>query len=134
MDLMVELLGVGQLKVILHGGVVAYTHKVVVPARLCRNHEESQEAITEQHLHTLIVGGEVTLRVVACVLVLSPPLIARGSQLVGCEGAGAWGEAACDNHSLLPVPGRVVSHDLGVGADVLGCQLGQLVGLSVDPS
>lgn len=41
---------------------------------------------------------------------------------------------AGDDDGLLPVPGRVVSHDLGVRGDVLRGQLGRLVWLSVDPA
>lgn len=69
------------------------THEVVVPGDLARHHEEAQEAIREKHLHSLIVGGQVTFRVVALVCVLTTPLVATGCQLVGCERARAWGEA-----------------------------------------
>lgn len=41
---------------------------------------------------------------------------------------------AGDDDGLLSVPGRVVSHDLGVGGDILWGQLGRLVRLSVDPA
>lgn len=69
------------------------THEVVVPGDLTGNHEEAQEAVREQHLHSLIVGWQVTFRVVALVCVLSTPLVAAGCQLVGCERARAWCEA-----------------------------------------
>ena len=69
------------------------THKVVVPGALCWDHEEAEETVREQHLHLLIVGGKVAVRVVASVLVVPSPLKAQRSQLVGSEGAGAGGEA-----------------------------------------
>lgn len=37
--------------------------------------------------------GQVAFGIVAFVSVLSAPLIATGGQLVGCQCAGAWGEA-----------------------------------------
>lgn len=64
-----------------------HTHKVVVPGDLTRNHEESEETIREQHLHSLIVGRQITFRIVALVCVLSTPLVATWRQLVGCERA-----------------------------------------------
>lgn len=63
------------------------THEVVVPGHLARNHEEAQEAIREQHLHSLIMRWQVAFRVVPFVCVLSTPLIPTGCQLVGCECA-----------------------------------------------
>ena len=41
---------------------------------------------------------------------------------------------ACDNDGLLSIPGRVISHDFGVGGDVLGRELRELVGLRVHPA
>lgn len=64
-----------------------HTHKVVVPGDLTRNHEESEETIREQHLHSLIVGRQITFRIVALVCVLSTPLVATWRQFVGCERA-----------------------------------------------
>lgn len=69
------------------------THEVVVPGHLPGHHEEAQEAVREQHLHSLIVGRQVAFGVVAFVRVLSAPLVATGRQLVGCERARARGEA-----------------------------------------
>ena len=63
------------------------THEVVVPGALCWDHEETKETIGEQHLHLLIVGRQVAMRVVASVLVISSPLKAQRSQLVSSEGA-----------------------------------------------
>ena len=69
------------------------THKVVVPGHLARHHKEAQEAVRQQHLNPLIVGGQVALGVVARVCILSSPLVAARRQLVGSECARAWGEA-----------------------------------------
>lgn len=68
------------------------THEVVVPGDLAGHHEEAQEAIRQQHLHPLVVRGQVPLGVVPLVCVLPAPLIPAGGQLVGSEGAGAGGE------------------------------------------
>ena len=40
---------------------------------------------------------------------------------------------ASDDDSFLAVPGWIVGHNLGVRRDVLGRELGQLIGLRVDP-
>lgn len=69
------------------------THKVIVPGNLTGHHEEAQEPIRQQHLHSLIVGRQVAFGVVALVRVLSAPLVAAGRQLVRCERARARGEA-----------------------------------------
>lgn len=69
------------------------THEIVVPGRLSGHHEEAPEAIRQQHLDTLVTGGQVAFGVVAFVCVLPPPLVAAGSQLVGSKGTGARGEA-----------------------------------------
>ena len=66
---------------------IILTHEVVVPGALCWDHEETKETIREQHLHLLIVGRQVAMRVVTSVLVISSPLKAQRSQLVGSEGA-----------------------------------------------
>ena len=68
------------------------THEVVVPWPLVWHHEEAKKPVWQQHLHTLVVRGEVTLGVVACVLVLASPLITTRGQLVRCQGAWSWGE------------------------------------------
>lgn len=69
------------------------THEVIVPGTLPRHHKETQEAIRQQHLHSLIVGGQVAFRVVALVRVLPTPLVATGRQFVRGECAGSWREA-----------------------------------------
>ena len=68
------------------------THEVVVPGTLSRDHEEPEEAIRQEHLHLLVVGGQVAGRVVTSVLVAPPPFVPRQGQLVGSQGAGARGE------------------------------------------
>lgn len=64
------------------------THEVVVPGPLCWDHEEAEEAIGQQHLHPLVMGGQVALGVVPFVRVLPAPLVATGGQFVGCQRAG----------------------------------------------
>lgn len=61
------------------------THKVEVPRALGWDHEETKETVREQHLHLLIVGGEVAMGIVASVLVIAAPLKPERSQLVGCQ-------------------------------------------------
>lgn len=68
------------------------THEVVVPGALCWDHEEAEEAVGQEHLHPLIVGGEVTLGIVPFVRVLPAPLVPARGQFVGCQRAGARGE------------------------------------------
>lgn len=63
------------------------THEVVVPGALSWNHEETKETIREQHLHLLVVGGQVAMGIIASVLVIATPLKTKRSQLVGCQGA-----------------------------------------------
>ena len=46
------------------------------------DHEEAKEAIGEEHLDLLIVGGKVTLGVVALVCVGTAPLETRRCQLI----------------------------------------------------
>lgn len=74
----------------------ALTHEVIVPGTLPRHHEEAQEPVRQQHLHSLIMGWQVAFRVVALVCVLPTPLVAAGGQFVRGEGAGSWREA--DEH------------------------------------
>jgi len=57
----VELLGIGQLQLVLDLVVKAHAHEVVVPGALGGHHEEAEKAVAEQHLHPLVVGGQVAL-------------------------------------------------------------------------
>jgi hypothetical protein len=43
-------------------------------ANLGGNHEESEESVGEKHLHLLVVGGQVALRVVRFICVRATPL------------------------------------------------------------
>lgn len=95
------------------------THEVIVPAALRGHHEVAQEPVGQQHLHLLVVAGQVALGIVALVGVARAPLEARGRQLVRRQGARARREGACDDDGLLAIPGWIVGHDLGVGCDVL---------------
>lgn len=74
MDLVVELLGVGQLQLILDLIVESHAHEVIVPGALGGHHKESKEAITEQHLYLFIVRWQVALGVVALVNICLAPL------------------------------------------------------------
>ena len=56
---------------------------------LSGNHKESQEPVGEQHLHHLIIAGQVPLEVIALVRVGPDPLTSTECQHVGGEGAGA---------------------------------------------
>ena len=115
MHLVVEFLRISQLQLIVHVGRVAHTcristcaftihsrygthttptHEVVVPRTLSRHHEKRQESIREEHLHLLVVGGEVAVGVVPRVFVAAAPVIARGRELVGSQGAGPRSETA----------------------------------------
>ena len=60
----------------------ALTHEIVIPGTLGRDHEESQETVRQEHLHLLVVGGQVPVGIVARVLVVPSPLVARGCQFV----------------------------------------------------
>ena len=89
------------------------------------------------------MGRQVALGVVALVRVGSTPLEARGGQFVGCQRAGArrktgiiffftniekvaaLDEPAGDDDGLLSIPGAVLGHHVGVGADILGGNRGQ---------
>ena len=44
------------------------------------------------------------------------------------------GLPAGEDDGLLPIPGLVVSHDLGMQSDVMWGELGQLIGLRVYPA
>ena len=134
MHLVVELLGVGELELVLELGVEAHAHEVVVPRALGGHHEEAEEAVGEQHLHLLVVRGHVALGVVALVGVLLAPLEAARRELVGGERHRAGRERARDDDGLLAIPGHVVAHNLGVGGHVLGRELRQLVRLRVYPA
>ena len=54
-------------------------------AHLGGDHEEAKEAIGEEHLNLLIVGGKVALGVVALVRVGPAPLESRRCQLICCQ-------------------------------------------------
>lgn len=43
------------------------THEVVIPAALRGHHEVAEEPVGQQHLHLLVVAGQVALGVVALV-------------------------------------------------------------------
>ena len=55
---------------------------MTINSHLGGDHEEAKEAVGEEHLDLLIVGGEVTLGVVALVRVGAAPLKTRRRQLV----------------------------------------------------
>lgn len=80
------------------------------------------------------MAGQVSFRVVALVRVLPAPLVSGGGQFVGGQRTGTGGEGTGYDDRLLTVPVGVVAHQLGVRGDVLRRELGQLVGLGVDPS
>ncbi len=50
------------------------------------------------------------------------------------EALQAAGLPAGEDDGLLSIPGLIVSHDLGMQGDIMGRELGQFVGLSVDPA
>jgi len=66
----VELPRVCQLEVVFHVCRVAHAHEVVVPDVVVGHHEEAEEVVREEHLHLLVVGGQVAVRVGAHVAVL----------------------------------------------------------------
>eukprot|EP00964_Phaeocystis_antarctica_P078146 scaffold48598_cov65-Phaeocystis_antarctica.AAC.1 len=133
-QLVVELLGVCELELVLHVGRVAHAHEVVVPHVVLGHHEEAEELVGEQHLHALVVRGQVAVRVGARVAVLPPPLVAGGRELVGGEGDGAGREGARDDDGALAVPRLVLGHGARVRRHVDGRELRQLVGLRVHPA
>ena len=94
MHFVVELERVGQLQLVLHVDVMAHAHEVVVPGALQRRHEEAEEAVTQQHLHLLVVRRQVAFRVVSRVFVLATPVEATRRQLVSSERTRARSEAA----------------------------------------
>lgn len=57
---------------------VKLTHKVVISAPLTMHHEVSEEAIREQHLHSLVVARQVAFKVVPAVRVASAPPGVKG--------------------------------------------------------
>ena len=71
-------------------------------------HVEAKEAVAEEHLDLVIVGGEITVGVAASVLVYPAPLVARRSQLVCSQRARSRREAARQHYAFLPVPLLVV--------------------------
>mmetsp|Transcript_39072 Transcript_39072/g.85881 ORF Transcript_39072/g.85881 Transcript_39072/m.85881 type:complete len:419 (+) Transcript_39072:398-1654(+) len=133
-DLVVKLFRVGQLHLVLHVGRVAHAHEVVVPHVIVGHHEEAEEVVGEQHLHLLVVGGQVAVRVGADVAVLAAPLVARGRELVRAQRHRARREGARDDDGALAVPRLVLGHDFGVGRHVVRRELRQLVGLRVQPA
>ena len=133
-NFVVKLLGIGQMQLVLHVGVVTDAHEIVVPRALARHHEEAEELVRQQHLDSLVVRREVALGVVATISVLLAPLETAGRQLVGHQRARAGRETGRDDHSLLAVPGGVVGHHLGMRRYVLRRQLWQLVGLCAHPA
>ena len=83
----------------------ALTHEVVVPGSLGRRHEETEEAVGQQHLHALVVGRQVALGVVTRVRVLTSPLPACWGQLVGRQRAGTGCETVGDRHKVIVIIG-----------------------------
>ena len=55
------------------------THEVVVPGALCWHHEKAKEAVRQQHLHFLVVRGQVAVRVITGIFVLSSPVVSGRS-------------------------------------------------------
>lgn len=82
-------------------------HEVVVPGAHVRNHVEAHEAVAEQHLHLLVVSGQVAGRVARGITGSAPPLVAARGELVCCQATRAGREAACDRNAALSVPGLV---------------------------
>ena len=68
MDFVVKFFRVGQMQIVLHLRIVPYAHKVVVPRSGGWHHEEAQKLIRQQHLHTLVVGRQITFGIVASIL------------------------------------------------------------------
>lgn len=82
MNFMVELLRIGQLKFVLHRRFMSNAHEIVVPAALCRYHEETEELVRQQHLHALIMTWQIAFWIVAFVGVLRSPFKARRRQFI----------------------------------------------------
>ena len=85
------------------------THEVVVPGPLRGRHEETEEAVGQQHLHTLVVGWQVALGVVTRVRVLTSPLPACRRQLVGRQRAGTGRETVGDRYKVIIIISTGVS-------------------------
>ena len=66
-------------------------------AYLCGDHEEAEEPVGEQHLHLLVVGGQVALRVVRLVRVGAAPLetLEHGNVI-------SQHESFCITHYVIP--------------------------------
>ena len=79
------------------------THEVVIPGSLRGNHEESEEAIRQQHLNLLVVRWQVTFRVIAFVCVLSTPVVPTRRQLIRRQGAWTWRETEMQSRYKFPV-------------------------------
>jgi len=58
------------------------THEIEVPRPLSRHHEEAKESIRQQHLHFLVMRGEVATWVVPCIFIVASPFEARWCQFV----------------------------------------------------
>lgn len=80
------------------------------------------------------MARKITLGIIALVCILPAPFVSGWGELVGGQRAGTRRKRAGYDDGLLAVPGRVVHHYAGVGADILRGQLGQFVGLGVDPA
>eukprot|EP00958_Prasinococcus_capsulatus_P015981 scaffold1754_cov355-Prasinococcus_capsulatus_cf.AAC.3 len=109
-------------------------HGRACTTRISLRARRTEEAVGEEHLHLLVVGGKVAVWVVAIVLVGAAPLVARGRELVGRERARARREAAGDHDALLSIPALVPLQDLCVPRHVVWRQLWALVGLRMDPA
>lgn len=93
-----------QLQAILHRGGVLDPHKIVVPTSQVRNHIESHEPVTQQHLSTLIMCRQVSLWIPSDILVLPSPFISSRGQLVCRQGTGSRCKTACDQDTTLAIP------------------------------
>ena len=109
---------VSQLQTVSHAWAVLDALEIVVPAANIWHHVEAHEPVTEQHLHLLIVRRQVACWV-AAVLVLPAPLIPSWGELVGCQGAATWSEAACDDDAALSIPALVALQHLGMCCHIL---------------
>eukprot|EP00037_Helgoeca_nana_P026560 m.300350 g.300350 ORF g.300350 m.300350 type:complete len:384 (-) comp27250_c2_seq5:6164-7315(-) len=132
--LVIKLFRWGELQIVQHRRRMLDSHEVVVPRPLKRCHEKSEELVRQEHLNLFVVRRGVPLWVGGRVLVVLAPIKPTGGQLVCCERARSGRERTRNDRSLVERPRLVVGHDLGVGGNVLRCQLWQLVWLRVDPS